>query len=83
MAQPASATAPRTASRPPLDWTGIAFTALLSAVIILPLLVVGTWAFTEVWRYPNVVPQQFGLRFWNQTLTRPDVWGALTLSLQL
>ena len=74
---------PRVESRPPLDWTGIAFTALLSAVIILPLLVVGTWAFTEVWRYPNVVPQQFGLRFWNQTLTRPDVWGALTLSLQL
>ena len=69
--------------RAPMDWTGIAFTALLSAVIVLPLLVVGTWAFTEVWRYPNVVPQQFGLRFWNQTLTRPDVWGALTLSLQL
>ena len=69
--------------RVPTDWTGIVFTALLSAVIILPLLVVGTWAFTEVWRYPNVVPQQFGLRFWNQTLTRPDVWGALILSLQL
>ena len=81
---PAATAAPRPAlNRAPIDWTGIAFTALLSAVIILPLLVVGTWAFTEVWRYPNVVPQQFGLRFWNQTLTRPDVWGALTLSLQL
>lgn len=70
-------------SRPPLDWTGIVFALLLSAAIVLPLIVVGTWAFTEVWRYPNVVPQQFGLRFWNQTLTRPDVWAALTLSLQL
>ncbi|QYO78980.1 ABC transporter permease [Devosia salina] len=70
-------------SRPPLDWTGIVFAILLSAAIVLPLIVVGTWAFTEVWRYPNVVPQQFGLRFWNQTLTRPDVWAALTLSLQL
>jgi len=70
-------------ARPRIDWTGIVFAILLSAAIIVPLLVVGTWAFTEVWRYPNVVPQQFGLRFWNQTLTRPDVWAALTLSLQL
>ena len=70
-------------TRPRIDWTGVAFAILLSAAIILPLLVVATWAFTEVWRYPNVVPQQFGLRFWNQTLSRPDVWSALILSLQL
>ena len=70
-------------SRPPGDWTGILFAIALSAAVIVPLLVVGVWAFTEVWRYPNVIPQQFGLRFWNQTLTRPDVWAALTLSLQL
>ena len=70
-------------SRPPVDWTGILFAIALSAAVIVPLLVVGVWAFTEVWRYPNVIPQQFGLRFWNQTLTRPDVWAALTLSLQL
>tara|TARA_R110000868_G_scaffold6485_5_gene36721 strand:- start:3423 stop:4247 length:825 start_codon:yes stop_codon:yes gene_type:complete len=70
-------------NRPRIDWLGIVFTALLAIAIIFPLLVVGTWAFTEIWRYPNVVPQQFGLRFWEQTLTRPDVWSALTLSLQL
>ncbi|HLV83530.1 MAG TPA: ABC transporter permease subunit [Devosia sp.] len=70
-------------ARPRIDGLGIIFTLLLSLAIIFPLLVVGTWAFTEIWRYPNVVPQQFGLRFWEQTLTRPDVWGALTLSLQL
>ncbi len=69
--------------RIPTDWTGIIFALVLSAAVILPLLVVGVWAFTEVWRYPNVIPQQFGLRFWNQTLTRADVWSALTLSLQL
>ncbi|KKB10245.1 ABC transporter permease [Devosia chinhatensis] len=71
------------AGRAPTDWTGILFAALLSAAIIFPLVVVATWAFTEVWRYPNVIPQQFGLRFWNQTLSRADVWSALTLSLQL
>ena len=69
--------------RIPTDWTGIVFAVLLSAAVIVPLLVVGVWAFTEVWRYPNVIPQQFGLRFWKQTLTRADVWAALTLSLQL
>jgi putative spermidine/putrescine transport system permease protein len=69
--------------RRPLDLTGIAFAVVLSFVIVFPLLVVGTWAFTEVWRYPAVVPQQFGLRFWNQTLERADVWAALTLSLRL
>ncbi|WIJ27129.1 ABC transporter permease subunit [Devosia sp. RR2S18] len=70
-------------NRLPIDWTGVSFAALLSIAIILPLVVVATWAFTEVWRYPNVIPQQFGLRFWHQTLSRPDVWAALTLSLQL
>jgi putative spermidine/putrescine transport system permease protein len=70
-------------SRAPIDWTGIVFGVLLSAAIVFPLIVVATWAFTEVWRYPNVIPQQFGLRFWGQTLSRPDVWSALTLSLQL
>jgi len=66
-----------------VDFVGIGYAVVLSILIIFPLLVVGTWAFTDVWRYPNVVPQQFGLRFWNQTLTRADVWSALWLSLQL
>jgi len=72
-----------TASRARIDWTGICFAVLLTLFIALPLVVVGTWAFTEVWRYPSVIPQQFGLRFWHQTLSRADVWDALTLSLRL
>lgn len=66
-----------------IDWTGIAFAAVLTLVIVLPLVVVGTWAFTNVWRYPSVIPQEFGLRFWNQTLARPDVWSSITMSLSL
>ncbi|MBY5754853.1 ABC transporter permease [Rhizobium leguminosarum] len=65
------------------DWIGVLFACLLTLFIALPLIVVGTWAFTEVWRYPSVIPQQFGLRFWGQTLARPDVWEALFLSLRL
>ncbi|PDS78757.1 ABC transporter permease subunit [Rhizobium sp. L43] len=65
------------------DWIGLLFACLLTLFIALPLVVVGTWAFTEVWRYPSVIPQQFGLRFWGQTLARGDVWEALFLSLRL
>jgi len=65
------------------DWIGLLFACLLTLFIALPLIVVGTWAFTEVWRYPSVIPQQFGLRFWGQTLARRDVWDALFLSLRL
>ena len=71
------------ASRLPFDWTGIAFAVVLSIVIIFPLIVVGTWAFTEVWRYPSVLPQKFGLRFWHDTLARADVWVALWISIRL
>lgn len=66
-----------------LDWTGILLSIVLTIIIVLPLLVVAIWAFTEVWRYPSVLPQQFGLRFWAQTMERADVWDALTLSLRL
>ena len=66
-----------------IDWTGIAFAAVLTLVIVLPLVVVGTWAFTNVWRYPSVIPQEFGLKFWNQTLARADVWSSITMSLTL
>lgn len=69
--------------RQPIDWTGIVFAFVLTFVIVFPLVVVGMWAFTEVWRYPAIIPQQFGLKFWYQTLSRYDVWEALGTSLKL
>jgi putative spermidine/putrescine transport system permease protein len=66
-----------------IDWAGIGFAVFLTLVVLLPLIVVGIWAFTEVWRYPNVLPQKFGLRFWGATLGRNDVWSALTTSVVL
>ncbi|NRF10493.1 ABC transporter permease subunit [Rhizobium pusense] len=72
-----------TRARARMDWPGIFFATLLTIAIVGPLLVVGTWAFTEVWRFPNVIPQQFGFRFWGQTLGRAEVWNALMLSLRL
>src|SRR4029453_15857416 len=66
-----------------VDWVGVGFAVALTIVIIYPLLIVATWAFTNVWRYPAVIPQEFGLKFWNQTLARADVWTSITTSLSL
>ncbi len=67
----------------PPDWTGIALAALLTLVILVPLLVVATWAFANVWRYPSVLPQEVGLRYWEDTLARRDVWASISMSLRL
>jgi putative spermidine/putrescine transport system permease protein len=73
----------RTLTERHIDWLGIGFAAVLTLVIICPLLVVGTWAFANVWRFPSVIPQEFGLRYWEMTLKRADVWSSLTMSLTL
>jgi putative spermidine/putrescine transport system permease protein len=65
------------------DWLGLGITGVLGLVVVVPLVVVAIWAFAEVWRYPSLLPQKFGLRFWNDTLSRPDVWGAMFLSIRL
>ncbi|MEO1248563.1 MAG: ABC transporter permease subunit [Pseudomonadota bacterium] len=66
-----------------IDWVGIGFAVALTVVVLGPLFVVGVWAFSEVWRYPSVIPQEMGLRFWEATLARQDVWTSLSISLRL
>ncbi|WP_084633225.1 ABC transporter permease [Pleomorphomonas oryzae] len=73
----------RVRRREPVDWTGIAFLTGLAIVILLPLIVTAVWAFAEVWRFPAIVPQRMGLGYWQETLTRNDVWQALWLSLSI
>ncbi len=65
------------------DWQGVTLALILSVVIVFPLLVVATWSFADVWRYPSVIPQEFGLRYWQMTLARADVWTSITMSLSL
>lgn len=65
------------------DWTGIAFAIALTIVVLVPMVVVVTWSFSNVWRYPSLIPQEFGLKYWQMTLSRADVWSALTMSLTL
>ena len=61
----------------------IALALVLVILIIGPLLSVFLWAFAEVWRYPSLLPTQWGFRFWDMTLGRADVWSGLRTSLIL
>jgi putative spermidine/putrescine transport system permease protein len=72
----------RRARRRP-DWAGLGLGLALTLVILVPMLVVITWSFSNVWRYPSILPQQMGLKFWQATLARADVWSALVTSLSL
>ncbi len=56
---------------------------VLGVAIIVPIATVFLWAFAEAWRYPALLPTQWGLRFWGMTLARADVWLALRTSLAL
>jgi putative spermidine/putrescine transport system permease protein len=65
------------------DWPGILLAVVLTLVIIFPLFVVAVWSVSNVWRYPSVIPQEFGLKFWHSTLARADVWTSISLSVSL
>lgn len=54
---------------------------LLVLFIVAPMVSVVLWAFAEQWRYPSLLPTQWGFRFWEATLSRADVLRALPLSL--
>ncbi len=59
------------------------------ALIILILFILGPiysvilWAFAEQWRYPSLIPQQFGFSFWERTFARGDIAEAMPLSIAL
>lgn len=65
------------------DWIGLGFGTILTLVILIPMLVVVVWSFSNVWRFPSVLPQELGVKFWTMTLARADVWNALWTSLTL
>jgi putative spermidine/putrescine transport system permease protein len=61
----------------------LALVIALFIVIIGPMLTVVLWAFADRWRYPSLVPTQWGLTFWADTLSRADVTAAFPLSIAL
>jgi len=63
--------------------TGLLLLLALAIAIISPMLTVVFWAFANVWRYPSLVPTEWGFRFWEDTLNRADLTAAFPLSILL
>lgn len=70
----------RTLLRPP-SVIGLVVAGAMVLVMLGPILTVVLWAFAEQWRYPSLLPTQWGFRFWEQMFRRADVWQSLTTSL--
>jgi len=65
------------------DGFGILALVVLMLVILGPLYSVVLWAFAEKWKYPSLVPTQFGFSFWKETFSRADITSALPFSIVL
>jgi len=66
-----------------IDVPGSALVAVLALFILGPMITVALWAFAERWRYPSLVPTEWGLSYWEQTFRRADIAQALPLSIGL
>ena len=62
---------------------GLILLIVLFVVIIGPMLAVVLWAFTIRWQFPSLIPTQWGLSYWTETLSRADIKTALPLSIVL
>ncbi|MFN8443158.1 MAG: carbohydrate ABC transporter permease [Caldilineaceae bacterium] len=59
--------------------------ALIGLIIFIlgPISSVFLWAFALKWRYPSLIPTEWGLKYWGETLARADISKALPLSFAL
>jgi putative spermidine/putrescine transport system permease protein len=60
---------------------GVILVLALGAFMLFPLLTLIVWAFADTWRYPNVLPQVFSLRWWDWVFHNGDVGKAIFYSL--
>jgi putative spermidine/putrescine transport system permease protein len=62
---------------------GAVIVLALGAFLLLPLLTMLLWAFTDVWRYPQILPSSYSLRWWkwvfqNGNMTQAIFWSVTT-----
>ena len=62
---------------------GIIAFVFLAVLILGPISTVILWAFATRWRYPSLLPTEWGVQYWPATLTRADITSALPLSIVL
>ena len=67
--------------RPPLG--GIAILTALALVMLGPILTVVIWAFSVRWRYPDLLPSEWGLTHWRVMLGRETVIEPILMSLAI
>ena len=60
---------------------GVILVLALGAFLLLPLATLVLWAFSETWRYPGIIPQQFGLHWWTWVFQNGDVSQAVFYSI--
>jgi putative spermidine/putrescine transport system permease protein len=59
------------------DWIGMVLLAFLIFFILGPISTVILWAFATRWTGGNLIPQEFGFKFWEMTFARADVRSAI------
>ncbi len=59
---------------------GLVLVITLGAFLILPLATLVLWAFADTWRYPNIVPQSWSLKWWQWVFANGDVGKAVFYS---
>ncbi|HVC34370.1 MAG TPA: carbohydrate ABC transporter permease [Chloroflexota bacterium] len=60
---------------------GVILVLALGAFLLFPLATLVIWAFADVWRYPNVLPQSFSFRWWQWVFANGDVGKAVFYSV--
>ena len=70
---------------PTLQLEAFGVVALIGLIIFIlgPISSVFLWAFAIKWRYPSLVPTEWGFKYWGETLARADILQALPLSFGL
>jgi putative spermidine/putrescine transport system permease protein len=60
---------------------GVILVLAFGAFLLLPLFTLILWAFADTWRFPNVLPQAYSLRWWDWVFTNGDVGKAVFYSV--
>lgn len=64
-----------------IPFGGLAILGAMILAMIGPILSVVIWAFAVKWRYPNLLPTEWGLKYWQVMLARPSVIEPVLTSL--
>jgi putative spermidine/putrescine transport system permease protein len=62
---------------------GLMMAVAMALIMLGPIVTVIIWAFAEQWRYPALLPTEWGLKYWQQMLSRETVIQPILTSLAI